>query len=327
MPSKNHKKTNVRDIGGEFGLIKRIGKKARLFSKDVLVGIGDDAAVLKDGKRFLLFTTDMLVEDDHFSLKYSSPEQVGMKAIEVNVSDIAAMGGVPKHAVISLALPKHISVGFVDGLYRGINRTAKKYSVDVIGGDITHSREIVINVAMLGLVERENLCLRSNAKVNDLICVSGDLGKSAAGLQLLLENKKGSSVKPHLEPKARLSFARKVARYANAMEDVSDGLAQEVRNICYASNVGALIYKERIPLSKATIEDAKKTGKSPYDFALYGGEDFELVFTINKNKLGLLKRKIKGVYVVGRILAKRDGIYLVDKNKKIKLGRGYDHFK
>ena len=318
----------VSDFGGEFELIKRIGKKTKLFSKDVLIGIGDDAAVLKAGKKYLLFTTDMLVEDDHFSLKYSTPEQIGMKAIEVNVSDIAAMGGLPEHALISLALPKDIELKFIDGLYKGLNKAGKKYKINIIGGDITHSKQIVINIAMLGFAEKKNLCLRKDAKVNDIICVTGDLGKSTAGLWLLLKNKKGESIKPHLEPKARLDFSKKIAKYANAMEDVSDGLAQEVRNICNESKVGAVIYKEKIPLSKSTIDDAKKVNKNPYDFALYGGEDFELVFTINKKNLSLLNEKLKDkIYVVGKILNKKQGIYLLDKNKKTKLKKGYDHFK
>ena len=266
----------------------------------------------------------MLVEEDHFSLKFSSAEQIGMKAIEVNVSDIAAMSGLPKHALISLALPKNIDLKFIDGLYRGFNKAGKKYKINIIGGDITHSKQIVINIAMIGFVEKENLCLRRDAKVNDLVCVSGDLGKSAAGLELLFNKKKGKSIKFNLEPKARLDFARKVARYVNAMEDVSDGLAQEIRNICDASKKGAVIYKEKIPISKKVINDAKKIKKDPYNFALYGGEDFELVFTISKDNFKKLKNK---VYVVGKILNKKEGIYLLDKNRKIRLGKGYDHFK
>ncbi len=318
----------ISDIGGEFELIKRISKKTRIFSKDVIAGIGDDAAVLKFSKNlFLLSTTDMLVEDDHFSLKYSAPEQIGTKAIEVNVSDIAVMGGLPKYALISLALPGNTSLDFIDSLYKGFNKAGKKYKISIIGGDITHSKQIVINIAMLGFVEKKNLCLRSNAKVNDLICVSGDLGKSSAGLELLLKNRKGKSIKPHLEPKSRLGLARKIATHVNAMEDVSDGLAQEIRNICNASKVGAVIFKEKVPISKTTIADAGKVNKDPYNFALYGGEDFELVFTIPGKKFQKLKNFIKGVRIVGEILPKNRGIYMLDNNKKKTIGKGYDHFK
>ncbi|MBI2656218.1 thiamine-phosphate kinase, partial [Candidatus Woesearchaeota archaeon] len=271
----------IQDIGGEFGLIGRIKDKIKLYSKDVVVGIGDDTAVLKyDKDNYLLFTTDMLVENDHFSLKYSTPEQIGMKAIEQNVSDIAAMGGLPKFAVISLALPNNVSVEFVDELYKGINKKSKKYKISIVGGNITHSKEIVVNVALIGFVEKEYLTLRSEAKVSDLIFCSGDVGKSSVGLELLKNNKNGNSIKKHLEPECRLDLARKLAKFGiNSMIDVSDGVASEIKHICDGSDVGAVIHADKIPISKDTINDAKKISKNPLDFALYGGEDFELVFT------------------------------------------------
>lgn len=316
----------IKDIGGEFALIERIRKNIKLCSKDVVVGIGDDAAVLKRGRNFLLFTTDMLVENDHFSLGYSTPAQIGMKAIEQNVSDIAAMGGLPKHAVISLALPDDIDVKFVDGLYKGINKKCKKYKISIVGGNITHSKEIVVNVAMLGIAEKKYLALRNGAKTGDLIFCSGNVGKSAAGLELLRNNLKGKSIKPHLEPKSRLELARKLVKIGiNSMIDVSDGVASEVRHICRESNVGAVIYAGRIPISKTTMNDSKKLKKDALDFALYGGEDFELVFTANKNKLNQLKKL--DVSVIGEIVGKRNGIKLVKNNKKYNLGDGFDHFK
>src|SRR3989338_4158838 len=241
----------IRDIGGEFALIGRIKKNIRLYSKDIIVGIGDDAGVLKHGKDFLLFTTDMLVENDHFSLKYSTPRQIGMKAVEQNVSDIAAMGGIPKHAVISIALPNDADVEFVDEMYKGINEKCKKYKVSIVGGNITHSKEIVVNVALLGIVEKKYLALRNGAKIGDLIFCSGDVGKSTAGLELLRNNLKGSSIKPHLEPRSRLELARKLVKIGiNSMIDVSDGIASEVRHICSESKVGAVIYADKIPISK-----------------------------------------------------------------------------
>lgn len=317
----------IKQIGGEFALIGKIRKNTRLYSKDAIVGIGDDAAVLKyDKKNFLLFTTDMLVENDHFSLKYSTPCQIGMKAMEQNVSDIAAMGGLPKHAVVSLALPNDIDVGFVDNLYKGINEKCKRYKISVVGGNITHSKEIVINVSMLGLAEKKYLALRSKAKIGDLIFCSGDVGKSAAGLELLRNGMKGGSVKPHLEPKSRLELARKLVKTGvNSMIDVSDGVASEVRHICSESKVGALIYADRLPISKTTADDSKKLKKNALDFALYGGEDFELVFTASKNKLKQLKKM--DVSAIGEIVGKKNGVKLVKDNKKLNLGSGFDHFK
>lgn len=313
----------IADIGGEFALI---GRETRRFAdKEVIVGVGDDAAVLKGHKNYLLLTTDMLVEDDHFCRKWSTPQQVGKKAIEVNVSDIAAMGGLPKYVLVSLCLTKDTSVEFVDGLYKGMNNACKKYKTRIIGGDTTHGKNIVINIAMIGEVERERLCLRSHAKVGDLICVTGDLGKSTAGLNLLLKHKRGYT-RAHLEPKARLKEAREISKHCNAMIDVSDGLAPDVGHICEESDVGAVIHKEKIPISKKTRHAAKQLGKDPHEFALGGGEDFELIFTIPKRKLKSIQIKAP-ITVVGRIVPKTEGIYILNTNILTPLGSGYDHFR
>ena len=317
----------IKNIGGEFGLIGRIKKSIILFSKDVAVGIGDDAAVLEyDKNNYMLLTTDMLVENDHFSLKFSTPAQIGMKAVEQNVSDIAAMGGIPKFAVISVALPNDVSVGFVDGLYKGINKKSKEYKINIVGGNITHSREIVINISLIGLVEKKFLALRSGAEIGDLVFCSGDVGKSTAGLELLRHNLKGKSVKPHLEQKSRLKLARELVRAGiNSMIDVSDGVASEVKHICDESKVGAVIYADKIPISKGTITDSKKLRKDAVDFALYGGEDFELVFTAGKNKLKQLKKF--DITAIGEIVDRKNGIKLVRNNKKISIESGFDHFR
>ncbi len=317
----------ITEIGGEFGLIDRIKSKIKLFSKDVFVGVGDDAAVLRyDKNNYILFTTDMLVENDHFSLKYSNAKQIGMKSIEQNVSDIAAMGGLPKYAIISLALPIDIEFDFVDKLYDGINQKSKRYKINIVGGNITHSTEIVVNVAMIGFVEKRYLSLRSGAEVGDLIFCSGDVGTSTAGLELLRQGKNGKSINKHLEPRCRLGLARKLVKIGiNSMIDVSDGVASEVKHICEESKVGAIINANQLPISKDTINDAKKIKKNPLDFSLYGGEDFELVFTAGKNKLKQLKKY--DVKVVGKIVDKKHGIKLVRNNKRYDLESGFDHFK
>ncbi|MBI3035357.1 thiamine-phosphate kinase [Candidatus Woesearchaeota archaeon] len=319
----------IKAIGGEFGLIERIKKKTNLYSEDseeVIVGIGDDAAVLNYNKNsYVLFTTDMLVENDHFSLKYSIPEQIGMKAIEQNVSDIASMGGLPKFAVISLALPNNADVGFIDKLYYGINKKARKYKIDIVGGNITHSKEIIVNVAMLGFVEKKHLALRSGAKIGDFIFCSGNVGSSTTGLELLRNNKRGKSIKKHLEPKSRLGLAQKLVKIGvNSMIDVSDGVASEVKHICDESKAGAIIYSDKVPISRNTIIDAKKIKKNPIDLALYGGEDFELVFTASKNKSKQLKKY--DVSVIGEIVDKKYGVKLIRNNKKQNIESGFDHF-
>ncbi len=317
----------IKDIGGEFGLISRIKKSMGLFSKDVVAGIGDDAAVLKHGNRhYLLFTTDALVENVHFSLKYFTPEQVGMKAVEQHVSDIAAMGGLPRYFVVSMSLPKDTSVNLVDGVVSGINKKCKFYKIDFVGGNISASKEIIISAAMLGFVDKKCLVLRSRAKINDLVFCSGNAGSSSAGLELLKRKLHGKSVKRHLEPKSRLDLARKLVKIGvNSMIDVSDGVASEIRHICNESKVGAVIYADKIPISKNTINDAKKLNKNPLDFALYGGEDFELVFTANKNKLRQLRKF--DVKVIGKIVDKKYGIKLMKGGKSLKLKNGFEHFR
>ena len=310
---------------GEFGLIKRISRKIK--DKNVRTQIGDDTAVIKIGGKFVLFTTDTLVEDDHFSLKWSSPFQIGKKAMEINVSDIAAMGGEPKYALLSLCLKRDERVEWVDELYRGIYSVARRYGFEIVGGNVTHGKQTVIDVSMLG--ETKKPVLRSKAKVNDLICVTGDLGKSKAGLELLKKFGKRAKrfviSKSHLEPRARLKESRIISKFANSMIDVSDGLASEVKHICELSKKGAVIYREKIPISKQTKLAADLVKKDTLDFALHGGEDFELVFTVSKKNLESLKNELK-FSVVGKILHKKEGIHLLDKGRKKKLGKGYDHF-
>ncbi len=295
--------------------------------KGAIVGIGDDAAVLSFSKNnYLLFTTDALVENFHFSLKHYSPRQVGMKAVEQNASDIAAMGGIPKYAVVSLALPGGTDARFVDELYLGIIQKSKKYGISIVGGNIARSKEIVINVALTGIVEKKYLALRSGAKIGDFIFCTGDVGKSAAGLGLLRHNKKGNSIKKHLEPECRLSLARNLVKIGiNSMIDVSDGVASEISHICDESKVGAIIYADKIPITKNTIKDSLKINKNPLDLALYGGEDFELVFTASKNKLNQFKKY--DVSVIGEIVDKKYGIKLFKSGKKLNLKTGFDHFK
>jgi len=312
----------IKDIGGEFALINRITRKAK--DKNVKVGIGDDAAVIKIGEKYLVITTDTIVDGDHFSLKYFTPEQIGKKAIEINASDIGSMGAVPKYALVSLILPREIDVKIIDRVYRGMWQACKKHKMEIIGGNITHGKQLIIDIDMIGEVKKENLCLRSQAKPGDFILVSGDLGSSTAGLNLFLKNKKGHEKvkKKHLEPEAKFHKVSKFLKYINAMIDVSDGLASEVTRICEQSKTGAVIYCDNVPIKDETRQAAKAVGKNPLDCALFGGEDFELVFTVSEKNLS----KVKG-FLVGEI-TKGNNIHLYCKGKKKLLkGHGYDHFR
>ena len=303
---------NIADIGGESALIKRIVKDIN--DNDIIKGIGDDCAVI------------MMVENDHFNLDWYSPEQVGMKLMESNVSDIFAMGGTPKYAFLSMSLKKDTSVEFIEGLYKGLYLSAKRHNVLILGGDTTHGTEYVFNLTLVGEINPKLLCLRSMAHKGDIVCVTGRLGGSTAGLELL-RNRKDGYLTDHLEPNARTKAeAETIATYANAMIDVSDGLGSEVKHICNESNLGALIFYDKIPISGETEESAVKLNKNSYDFALYGGEDFELVFTIQRNKLELLKKHFSDFTIVGIIHEKDKGVYLLKDGKKHKLNKGYDHF-
>jgi len=310
----------IKDIG-EFGLIDRITKKPK--NKNVLVGIGDDAAVIKIEKGLQVLTTDCLVEGDHFRKEWFSPKQIGMKAIEINISDVAAMGGIPKYVLVSLCLPQDLEVDFVKGMYKGMWKTCDKYNIEIIGGNMTHSEQIVISITLTGEVDKKNLCLRSGAKPGDFIFVSGHLGNGRAGLRVFQEKLKGFDDvrKNYLEPKANLETALKIAPYVNSMIDVSDGLAPEVKHICDQSKCGAIIYKNKIPISDEVRGIANKLEEDEYDYALFGGEDFELVYTVPKECLS----KIKG-YLVGEITKDRQ-IKLSSSDKIRSISKkGYDHF-
>jgi thiamine-monophosphate kinase len=316
----------ISELGGEFSLIRRLtrGKPA---GKHVIRGIGDDCAVIKYTKdQYQLITTDMMVEGDHFSLDWYSPYQVGMKLMEVNVSDIVSMGGTPAYAFISLCLPGTTTVEFMDEFYKGLYASAARYGVHLLGGDTTHGRNYVFNLTLLGHVPKNLLRLRSGAKKGDLICVTGTLGGSTAGLRLLQQGLEGYT-DDHLNPRSRTTAeAARIARLAHAMIDVSDGLASEVTHICNESNCGACIHYDTIPLSAHTLESARLLDEDPREFALYGGEDFELVFTLRETDIPELKKQFTDFTVVGHIAEKKTGVYLLKNGQKQALKGGYNHF-
>jgi len=306
---------------GEFGLIERIARKSK--DKAVLVGIGDDAAVIKTLKGLQVLTTDCLVEGDHFRQEWFTPKQIGMKAIEINVSDAAAMGAVPRFALVSLGLPKDIDVDFVEQLYKGMWKTCSKYNIEIIGGNMTHSQQIFISVTLTGNVDKGNLCLRSGAEPGDYIFVSGHLGNGRAGLQLFQENVKGFEAvrKTYLEPKAQLKTALKLAPYVNSMIDISDGLASDITHICEQSKCGAIIHKDKIPINDEVRQVAKTLGENEYNYALSGGEDFQLAYTVSKNNLN----KVDG-FLIGEITIDKKIRLVSNAGEEIIKEKGYDHF-
>lgn len=308
---------------GEFGLIDRIARKPK--NKNIVVGIGDDAAVIKT-KGLQVLTTDCMVEGDHFKREWFSALQIGMKAIEINVSDVAAMGAIPKYVLVSLVLPRKIDAEFVDEMYKGMWKTCYKYNCEIIGGNMAHGDKIAISITLIGEMKGKKPCLRSGAAPGDLIFVTGYVGNGRAGLKLYqegMENLKyfNDVKKGYLEPKAHLKEALKNAPFANSMIDISDGIAPEIRHICKESRCGAIIYKENIPIKDEVRKLAKKLGEDEYDYALFGGEDFELLFTVRKKNLA----KISG-YLIGEI-TKDKRVRISSNGKERKLTeKGYDHF-
>lgn len=325
----------IKEIG-EFNLIKRLSSKLMPPARKVLAGIGDDAAALPSSKdKLQVVTTDMLVEDVHFRTSTAKPFEIGWKSLAANISDIAAMGGEPTYAFVSIGFTSHTTLEFADELYAGMKKIADLYSVDIVGGDTVSAPQIIINIALLGEVEQENLILRSGAKADDVILVTGDLGGADAGLAILEYNLALEDTKKHLMPIPRVSEGRLLAKsgYVNSMIDISDGLASEVNHICDMSGTGALIFMEKIPLSHNVFEVSQKTGKKPYDFALYGGEDYELLFTCHPDKASDLIEEMSiklgtPLTIIGRI-TDAPGSLIMDKNGDIfpLEARGYDHFK
>ncbi len=292
---------------GEFGLIKRFQKKIKTGSS-VIKGSGDDCAVLKFDKRnYQLFTTDMIIEGIDFK-KNENLEFVGAKALAISISDIAACAGIPHQAVVALGLAPNMQVDKIDLLAKGIFGLAKEFNIDIVGGDISAADKLIVNVSMLGTVEKNKLCLRQDAKAGDMIMVTGEFGGSIKGKHLKFV--------PRLKESRFLADNFKI----NAMIDVSDGLIQDLGHILEASAVGAVLYESLIPLSEQAqgVEEA-----------LCSGEEFELLFTASRGQADKIIKSTKYRFkVIGEIMPKSFGLRLIDfKNRRSKLeSQGYRHF-
>ena len=304
----------------------------------VVVDIGDDTAALEfaHSDKLLLFTCDMLVEEIHFRRAWHPAEKLGWKALAINISDIAAMGGQPKFAVVSAALPGDTEVEFVEQLYAGLQACAQKYGVMIVGGDSVGSRQgIVLDVSLIGEVERSRLLKRSGACSGDLIAVTGPLGGAAAGLKLLQEGKGGSPesaglINALLQPQPRLKEAQALSStgVVSAMMDLSDGLADDLPRLCQESMVGARIYAAKIPFFPACPFGPEAC----LDFALRGGEDYELLFTLNPNGLSSVNSALTKIgspqpIVIGEVASPSAGVQLLQADgTAAPLPEGYKHF-
>jgi thiamine-monophosphate kinase len=332
---------------GEFGLIDRLTRGFETLQPSTLKGVGDDAAVIDSLGKKTVVSTDLLVEGIHFDLVYTPLKHLGYKSVVVNLSDIYAMNAEPQQITVSLALSSRFTVEALDELYAGIKLACQHYKVDLVGGDTTSSLSgLVISVTAIGTANAEDLVYRNGAKEGNLVCVTGDLGAAYLGLQILEREKRiyleHPDLQPELEdadyligrqlkPEARkdaIAYFKEMEVKPTAMMDLSDGLSSDIMHICTQSGVGCQILEGEVPLAEETYNMALKFNLDPITCALNGGEDYELLFTIEPED----ETKLTGdqtFSVIGQITKKEDGYILVTKsnNKHPLKAQGWNHFK
>jgi thiamine-monophosphate kinase len=344
--SEQANRTEIASLG-EFKLIEHLTKNFELRNAASLKGIGDDAAVIDNTNKLTVVTTDMLVEGIHFDMMYTPLQHLGYKAIAVNVSDLYAMNAEPKQVTVSLAISNRFSVEALEELYEGIYHACEYYGVDLIGGDTTSSlKGLIISVTAIGEGVEDEITYRSGAKENDLVCVSGDLGAAFLGLQILEREKQifleNPEIKPDLEDKKHIvgRFLKPEARkdivdalrenkiIPTAMIDVSDGLSSEILHICNQSNCGVILYENEIPIHQESYDQALKFNMDPTVCALNGGEDYELLFTVNPKYAEAIS-SIPNIAVIGKIVPQANGTFLKTKNDNLfKIqAQGWESFK
>lgn len=324
---------------GEFGLIHHLSSRLKFRASDSVLGIGDDCAVypVKSGV-YEVISTDAMVQDIHFKLSTTTPEALGRKALSASLSDIAAMGGTPKRALVTLGVSKKISVSFLERLYTGFNEICNQFKVEIVGGDTVSSPKcFFINVSVIG--EAKRVFTRQGARPGDLIFVTGTLGDSSLGLKLLNKKKKGDYkflIERHLDPTPRVHEAYILAHSRiniTSMIDVSDGLVQDLYHICKASKVGARIYEDRLPQSPEFSNTCSGNSISPLPLLLNGGEDYELLFTLPADGVKNLNRQFLKAKVlvtqIGEITLKPRKVSLEMRDgtmKTLPQSEGFNHF-
>ncbi|HOY19160.1 MAG TPA: thiamine-phosphate kinase [Haliscomenobacter sp.] len=345
MQDQAEQRTDINTLG-EFGLIEHLTRQFPLENSSSIKGVGDDAAVIDNAGFLTVVSTDMLVEGIHFDLMYSPLKHLGYKSVAVNVSDIYAMNAQPKQITVSIALSNRFSLEALDELYEGIRLACKHYGVDLVGGDTSSSnRGLILSITAIGQCTTEKMVYRNTAKIGDLICITGDLGAAYLGLQILEREKQlflsNPGIQPDLEaqnyiigrqlkPEARkdiIEMFEKNQLVPTSMIDISDGLASELFHICTQSGVGAFLEESGIPIHPDTELQAIKFGLDPATCALNGGEDYELLFTINPKDVDKI-RFLPDIYIAGEIVEAKDGINLHTKGGNIHAlkAQGWRHF-
>lgn len=345
MLEENKSRSELSDLG-EFGLIKHLTDQIKLENKSSKKGVGDDAAVIGEGKEQTLISTDMLVEGVHFNLMYCPLKHLGYKAVVVNLSDIYAMNGRPEQITVSIAISNRFSLEAVEELYKGIYKACEIYNVDLVGGDTTSSSSgLILSITAIGKADKKDIVYRNTANEGDLLCVTGDLGSAYIGLQILEREKEVFKAAPQtqpdleghdyvlerqLKPEARkdvIQMFKQLNLLPTAMIDISDGLASEVLHICDSSGVGCNIYDHKIPIDPTTVTKAVDFNLDPTMCALNGGEDYELLFTIKQSDYD----KIKGsphFSPIGHLTDKNSGVNLVSQSGTVNpiTAQGWDAF-
>jgi thiamine-monophosphate kinase len=331
MENHTKKATPLASLG-EFGLIDKLTKLFEINNPTTIKGVGDDAAVIRPADTDLVVTTDLLLEGVHFDLIYTPLTHLGYKAVVVNLSDVYAMGATPNQITVSIAVSSKFSVEALEQLYEGIKKACDFYQVDLVGGDTTSSMTgLVISITAIGSIEKGKAVRRDGAKPGDLVCVSGDLGASYAGLQILKREKEVYLVNPNsqpdlkeydyvierqLKPEARRDVIKKLAEAGltpTSMIDISDGLSSEIIHICKQSGCGVKLFEDKIPVDAQTIAVAQELNMEPTLFAMNGGEDYELLFTLPSTEKTKISQ-VKEISIIGQITDEKEKYVLMGRH-------------
>ena len=328
LENKNPSKTPIKNLG-EFALIDHITKGFTIENESSQHGIGDDAAVLDHGMDPTLISTDLLIEGIHFDLSYMPLKHLGYKAVVVNISDIYAMNSIPKQITVSVAISNRFTLEAIEELYKGINLACKNYKIDLVGGDTSSSvTGLIISISVLGSTSKKKIVKRNGAKENDLLIVSGDLGAAYTGLQILEREKAVFKVNPNtqpdlskytycierqLKPEARkdvIELLDELEIIPTSMIDISDGLSSEILHLSKASEVGFHLFEEKIPIDPEVSMTSDEFKLNSTTSALNGGEDYELLFTINQKDFEKIKNH-PFLSVIGHASDLKNGCQLI----------------
>jgi len=313
---------NIRELG-EFGFINMLRKMCK--KKEGILGIGDDCAIIKGEKKDFLLTTDLLAEDVHFIKSLNPPYKLGRKCMAVNISDIAAMGGVPLYALVSMGIPKNIEQDYLEGVVKGIVEEAEKFSIHIIGGDTSCFEKLMISITIVGEIEKGKAILRSGAKAGDRVYVTGCIGGSYVGLVLLKRGIDDRIVDKHLTPEPRIDIGRRLIGVATSMIDISDGIIADALHICEESETGMHVCIEKIPL----CTEPERWGLKRVEL-LTGGEDYELLFTAPPSEDKYISSISSSVGVpitmIGEVTEK--SIEFSEEGQRLDITcKGYNHFR